>query len=193
MKVLYFDTETTGVDPKVNEIVQFAAIVEKDGNMVEEVNWNCQPTRWESIDPQALITTGLSIEKLKTFDTPDVMMKNIRALFDRHIDKFNKTDKFYPAGHNVQFDLEFLQAFWKQHGDSYGTGSYQNWRCLDSRILANFLLYKDMIPCTDVKLETLCNHFKVAIQAHDAMSDIRATRELIQLMGNLLEIKGVMI
>ncbi len=193
MKLLYFDTETTGVDSKVNEIVQFAAIVEIDGKVVEEVNWQCQPTRWDKIDPMALKTIGKTVEDLKALPAPSEMMKNIRALFDRHIDKFNKADKFYPAGHNVQFDLEFLQAFWKQHGDTYGTGSYQNWRCLDSRILANFLLYKDMIPCADVKLETLCNHFKVAIQAHDAMSDIRATRELIQLMSAFLEIKGVIV
>lgn len=183
MKVLYFDTETTGTNPSVNEIVQFAAIVEIDGVVKEEVNWNCQPTDWDHIDPMALQTIGKTIEDLKAYPTPDVMMKNIRDLFDRHIDKFDKSDKFYPAGHNVQFDLDFLQAFWKKHGDMYGTGSYQNWRCLDSRILANFLAYHKMIPCQDVKLGTLCQHFNIEIQAHDAMSDIRATRELIQKLS----------
>lgn len=187
MKIIYFDTETTGVDPRVHEIVQFAAIVEIDGNVVEEVNWNCQPTRWISIDPQALLTTGLTKEKLQSFEVPSVIAYNIRLLFDRHINKYDKTDKFYPAGHNVQFDLDFLQAFWKQHTDKYGTGSYQNWRCLDSRVLANFLLYKGIINCPDVKLETLCKHFNIPIRAHDAMSDIRATRELIHEMSKLLK------
>lgn len=186
MKILYFDTETTGVDPKVNEIVQFAAIVEIDGNVVEEVNLTCQPTNWDAISPEALQTTGLTIEKLKSYDAPGVMMANIRKLFDRHIDKFNKSDKFYPAGHNVQFDLDFLQAFWKRHGEIYGTGSYQNWRCLDSRILANFLIMRGKIAATDVKLSTLCNHYGIQIQAHDAMSDIRATRELIRKMSEEL-------
>lgn len=186
MKILYFDTETTGVDSRVNEIVQFAAIVEIDGNVVEEVNWNCHPTRWDHISPDALQTTGLTLEKLKTFGSPGVMMANIHKLFDRHIDKFNKQDKFYPAGHNVQFDLDFLQAFWKQHADSYGTGSYQNWRCLDTRILANFLAMIGQINTQDLKLSTLCQHYGIEIQAHDAMSDIRATRMLMQKMTEAL-------
>lgn len=193
MKVLYFDVETTGTDPKVNEIIQFAAIVEVDGKVVEEIDCHCQPTNWEAIDPEALAVTGKTIEELKTYEKPEFMMIKIRKFFDRHINKYDKTDKFYPAGHNVQFDLDFLQAYWKKYADAYGTGSYQNWRCLDSRILANFLLYKDMIPCQDVKLETLCKHFRVDIKAHDAMSDIRATRELIQLMSAFLEIKGIMV
>lgn len=186
MKILYFDTETTGIDPKVNEIVQFAAIVEIDGNVVEEVNWRCQPTNWEAINPDALKTTGLTLEKLREFGPPQEMMKNIRSLFDRHIDKFNKADKFYPAGHNVQFDLDFLQAFWKKHGDTYGTGSYQNWRCLDSRILANFFIMRGKLDVPDVKLSTLCEKFGIAIQAHDAMSDIHATRELVRKMAEAL-------
>lgn len=186
MKILYFDTETTGIDPKVNEITQFAAIVEVDGEVKEEVNFRCQPTNWEAIDPQAIETTGVSIDQLKTFEEPQFMMIKIRKLFDKYIDKYDKNDKFYPAGHNVSFDLEFLQSFWKKHADAYGTGSYQNWRSLDSRIFANFLMATGKISCPDVKLGTLCQLLGIEIQAHDALSDIRATRELIKKMMGML-------
>lgn len=182
MKILYFDTETTGTQPWKHEITQFAAIVEIDGKVVEEVNWRCQPTNWDDIDPGAIETTGITVEQLRTFDHPSVMMKNIRELFDRHIDKFNRDDKFYPAGHNVGFDLDFLNAFWKKHGDKYGTGSYQNWRSLDSRVFANFLAASGKLDCADIKLSTLCDFYKIEIDAHDALSDIRATRELIRKM-----------
>ena len=30
-----------------------------------------------------------------------------------------------------------------------------------------------------MKLETLCDHFNITINAHDALSDIQATRELV--------------
>lgn len=182
MKVLYLDTETTGVDHRTNEITQIALIVEIDGEVKEEVNFRCQPTNWDAIDPKAIETTGVSIEQLKTFELPGETAKKIQALFNRYIDKFDKSDKFYPAGHNVTFDLEFLQAFWKKHLDSYGTGSYQNWRALDTRTLANFMAYKGIIQPSDLKLKTLCDLFHVTIQAHDAMSDIRATRELMNKM-----------
>ena len=179
MKILYFDTETTGTNPHVHEITQFAAVVEIDGKVEKEVNWRCQPTNWDKIDKAALEVTGIGIEKLKTFESPTEMFRRISSMFDEYIDKYDPTDKFYPAGHNVGFDLDFLQSFWKKHGDKYGTGSYQNWRMLDSRILANFLIAAGLIETPDVKLGTLCEHFKIEIDAHDALSDIRATRELI--------------
>jgi DNA polymerase III epsilon subunit-like protein len=182
MKVAYLDLETTGTDPKLNEMIQFAAIIEIDGEVVEEVNIKCQPTRWENVSKEALEVTGLTLEGLKTLPQPKEAFTQIKALFDRHIDKFNKTDKFYPAGHNVTFDLDFLQAFWKQHGDIYGTGSYQNWQCLDSRILANFLRFKKKIEVENNKLETLCKFYDIELKAHDALNDIRATRTLIKKM-----------
>ena len=189
MKVLYFDTETTGTDPSKHEITQFAAIVEIDGVVKEEVNFRCQPTRWDDIDPQALRTTGITIEDLKSFDPPKVMYEKIVKLLGKYIDRYSKMDvKFYPAGHNVQFDLNFFDAFVKQHGDAdakeWGSMKWQNWRALDSRILANFLLADGVhlkgIP--NVKLETLCNFFSIPIDAHDALSDIRATRLLVKAL-----------
>ena len=183
MKILYFDVETTGRDPKVNEIIQFSAIVEIDGEVVEEANWFAQPTRWDCIEEEALEVIGKTREELETYPPASALMDGIRSLFDAYIDQYDKTDKFYPAGHNVQFDLDFLQAFWKQHGDEYGTGSYQNWRSLDSRVLAHFLIAAGKIPEPEnIKLETLCTQFGIPIDAHDAMSDITATRELIKRM-----------
>lgn len=179
-KILYFDVETTGLDPNKNDITQFAAIVEIDGVVKEEVNWRCQPLDWKAVDEEALKITGVSLEELKTFQTPDKMFHDMARLFAKYIDKFDKNDKFYPAGHNVGFDLEFLQQFWIKNGSVYGTGSYQNWRTLDSRAICNFLSLKGIIPCKDIKLKTLCDYFGIEIQAHDALSDIRATRLLIK-------------
>jgi len=182
MKILYFDTETTGTDPNLHEIVQFAAIIEINGKVVEEVDWRCRPTRWETISPEALQVTGLTLDELATYDHPIDMGKKLKALFNKYINKFDKADKFYPAGHNVGFDLDFLQVFWKKHIDKYGTGSYQNWRALDSRVFCNFLAAAGRLNVRDIKLSTLCQQFGIEIDAHDALSDIRATRQLIQQM-----------
>lgn len=186
MKILYLDTETTGIDPKVNEIVQFAAIVEIDGEVKAEVNIRCQPTNWDVIDSKALETTGLTLEDLKGYQDPKIAAMQIRDLFNKFINKFDKNDKFYPAGHNVGFDLEFLQAFWRKHIDAYGTGSYQNWRALDSRVFGNFLAAAGKLTGVDMKLETICNQWNIPIIAHDALSDIRATREVIKRMVSML-------
>lgn len=185
MKVLYFDVETTGTDPSVHEITQLALIVEIDGKVVEEANFTCQPTRWDKIDPGALATTGVSIETLKTYQTPALMYYQLSRLLSKYISKYTRMpDKFYPAGHNVEFDLKFLDAFLRQHGDAnmkqWGALTYQNYRAIDSRGLANFHFFNGHLQeLPDVKLGTLCKHFGIEIDAHDALSDIRATRNLI--------------
>jgi len=200
MKILYFDTETTGTDAKIHEITQFAAIIEIDGVVKEEVNFRCQPTRWESIDEQALRTTGITIGELKCFDPPTKMYEKIVQLLDKYVPKYSRMpDKFYPAGHNVQFDLDFFDAFVRQHGDAaikkWGSVTWKNWRALDSRVLANYLMLEDKLnhqygPLPDVKLATLCEHFKIPLNAHDALSDIRATRLLTKaLRTQLSEVK----
>lgn len=192
MKILYFDTETTGTNPQLHEITQFAAIVEVDGKVVEEVNWRCQPTKWENIDAGALITTGVTLEQLKTFQIPSLMFADIKKLLRKYVGKFDRApQKFYPAGHNVQFDLDFLNAFFKQHGDyddkQWGITSYQNWRALDSRVFANFMSVCGKLNLPDAKLSTLCSHFEIEIDAHDALSDIRATRCMIEKMRAFLQ------
>jgi len=186
MKILYLDVETTGTDVSVNEIIQFAGIVVIDGKTVEELEFKCQPTNWDSIESEAMEINGKTLDDLKSYMPPSEAILILKGFFDRHIDKYSKNDKFYPAGHNVGFDLDFLQSFWKRHCDKYGIGSYQNWRCLDSRILANFFIAVKLISCEDVKLQTLCNYFKIEIESHDALSDIRATRILIQKMMKML-------
>lgn len=182
MKVLFFDTETTGIIAKHHEIVQFAAIVEIDGEVVDEINVLSRPLHLDRVNEEALRVTGKSLDELEKYPHPSEVFPQIKAFFDKHIDKFNKSDKFFPAGHNVIFDLDFLQNYFITHGDQYGTGAYQNWQALDTRILANFLCYSGKLSVPNIKLETLCNHFEIPLQAHDALNDIRATRELMKKM-----------
>ena len=186
MKTIWFDTETTGLDPAVNEITQFAAIIVVDGVVKEEANIRMQPSNWDAITPEALAITGVDVEELKTFQKPQHAFLEIQQLVDKHVDKFNKHDKYFPAGHNVSFDIGFVQAFFKRWGDDYGFGSYQNWQSLDTRVLANFMIYSGLIKPDNTKLETLCEYFGIDIQAHDAMADIRATRTLASTMMEAL-------
>lgn len=186
MKILYIDTETTGTNPAIHEIIQIAAIIEIDGKVAEEVEYKVQPTKWDSIDSAALKVTGKTIEDLKKNEHPHKVYTKFVSILDHHIDKYDRNDKFYPAGHNVTFDLEFLQSFFKTCYNPYGMGSYHNWRSLDTRILANFMIASGKLSVPDVKLGTLCSHYGIFLDAHDALHDIRATRLLHKAMINQL-------
>lgn len=186
MKVLYFDTETTGLDPKKHSIIQISGIIEIDGEVKEEFNFRCQPDDYDTVDYEALKVNEITIEQLRTFDTPKGVYEKLIEIFSKYIDKFDPNDKFYPAGHNVSFDVEFLSEFFKRQGDVY-FGSWQNYRCIDSRLVANFLTYCGIIKPEHIKLSYLCEYFKIKIRAHDALSDIKATRSLIKKLRVFLK------
>lgn len=185
MKILYIDTETTGIIAKHHEITQIAALVEINGEIVDEINILSRPLHFDRINEEALRVTGKSLDELEKYPHPSESFPKFKAFLEKHIDKYDKSDKFFPAGHNVLFDLDFLQNYFITHGDQYGTGSYQNWQALDTRILANFLSYTGKIKTENVKLETLCKFFNIPLEAHDAMNDIKATRILMKKMLEL--------
>lgn len=182
MKILYFDCETTGRDPIKNDIVQISGIVEIDGIVKNTFNYKMQPADYANIEPEALAVTGYTVEEMKTWQHPQLAFKSLLGVFNRFINKYDKNDKFTPAGYNVRFDLDFLQSFFKKNGEMYGCGSYQNWKAIDGLPLMHFLEGIGAISLPNYKLSTVCEHYGIAIKAHDAMSDITATRELLLLL-----------
>ena len=123
MKIFYFDTETTGTNPIKNDIVQLAFIITVGGVVVEKHSWNCQPFSYENITEEALSVNGLTIEKIKNFQQPQEMYKDLIEIFSKHVDKYNKTDKMYPAGYNVNFDLDFIANFFKKVNKNTESGT----------------------------------------------------------------------
>jgi DNA polymerase III epsilon subunit-like protein len=49
------------------------------------------------------------------------------------------------------------------------------------------MIYSGVLELESVSLSVLCDYFGVKIKAHDAMSDIKASREIIQKMQKLLK------
>ena len=111
MKVFYVDVETTGLEPKINDIIQLALIIEIDGKVVRKEKFEMQPFNYDNISPEALEVNGLSIEQIKGFDTPQIAYRKIVNILDKYIFKYDKKDKFIPAGYNVKFDVDFLTEF----------------------------------------------------------------------------------
>ena len=99
-------------------------------------------------------------------------------MLGRYCDKYNRLDKFYMAGYNVRFDADFLKEFFLKNKDFY-FGSWFNYRFIDPLPLLHWANWVKEINLPDYKLATVCRHFQIPLQAHDAMADITATRELI--------------
>lgn len=181
MKIIYFDVETTGKDAKINDIIQLAGMVEIDGEIQTTFNYKMQPFSYENISQEALEVNHTALEQLKTYEMPSKIYKEFVELLGRHVNKFDKADKFYPAGFNVNFDIGFLREFFIKNNDQY-FGSWFNYRFIDPLPVFYMLEVKDMVKLDSYKLSTVCDYLHIAIDAHDALSDIMATREVIKFV-----------
>lgn len=177
MKLLWFDTETTGLDPIKNDVIQIAGKIIVAGEEIEKFNLVCQPHNYETIDDGALAINGRTVEELKTFDDPSIMYAELISVFGKHIDKFDKGDKFIPCGQNIRFDINMMAEFWKKCGDNY----FFSWLSpapIDTMQLAVMYEMKTGRKVfTSYKLEKLYSTlFGCEMEgAHDAMADIDAT------------------
>ena len=187
-KIFYFDTETTGLDPKRHDIIQLAYIVEIDGKIVDENSFRLQPSNYDTIEKAALEVNKTTIEQLKGYPESQLVHGQIVNLLDKYVDKYDKMDKFLPAGYRINFDMDMFREFFKKNNHKY-FGSYFGYHMLDPIPFLFFLELKGLIKLESHKLVDVCKHFGIELDAHDALSDIKATRQLIYKLMEYL--KGV--
>ena len=185
-KILFFDCETTGLNPTKNDIIQISGIIEIDNKEADRFNIKMQPFNWDNIEQEALNVHGISIEKLKEFQKPDIAYREIVTLFDKHIDKYDKDDKFIVCGYNVRFDIDFLKEFFHKNGNEYLFSYFGQVK--DPMQVINYLRTIGKIDVINSKLTSVCEYFNIDIgQAHDAMADIVATKLVAEKLDDLLK------
>jgi len=183
MKILYLDTETTGITAN-SAVIQFAGIIEVDGEVKEEFNIKCKPHANADISEKALEVTGMTLDIINSYQEPQKAMEEMENIFGKYCDKFNKNDKFVLIGQNIKFDFQKLYEFYSRLGNKY-LGSWINFKKMfDTLAVIQALQIAEKMPeLENNKLITWCNHFNIKLEnAHDALADIRATRELARVL-----------
>ena len=186
-KLFWFDTETTGLDPVANDIIQFSCMVEVDGVLQAEIfTRNVKPYSFQNIDKKALAVNNITIEELQKFNDASTVHAELLSYLRKYIDPYDRNDKLIPAGFNVGFDVGFLRQFFIKRGDKF-YGSYFGYKSLDVYALALADCVVNKIPLANHKLTTLSAYYGIKHDnAHDAESDIKATRDLFYRIGNKL-------
>jgi len=179
MKIIYLDTETTGVDPVRNDLTQIAGIIEIDGKEKERFNLFVKPINMDNISPEALELTHKTMDELLNYPTAKQAYEEFTGILGKYVDKFDKEDKFVVAGYNVEFDLGFLRQFFYKNGDKY-FGSWFKSVTIDPLPVLRFLAGFGKVDMFDYKLGTVCKNFGFELDAHDAFNDIVATKKVIE-------------
>jgi len=178
-RILWLDTETTGLSSENHNIIQLAALVEIDGEVIFDFNLEVGPdlNKIDLIDPKATQAHGVTKEVLlERKITQRELYAHFHDMLEQFINPFDIREKFVPAGYNVKFDLNFIRTLFYDHQDKY-FGSFITSASLDVMSYVADWSASEGIQ-RSYKLETMCEYFGISLNAHDALADIHATREL---------------
>lgn len=179
MKILWLDTETTGVD-KECDLFQIAGIIEIDGVVKEEFDITSKPFADTKISKEALMITGKTLDEIMSYQEPILAKQQFTNILSKYVDKFDKNDKFILAGHNIQYDFDKTLQWFNKTGDKYFGSwfSYKQTFCTLSTIKA-FQVAGVFQITENSKLITIAEKLRIPLDfAHNALFDIHATREI---------------
>ena len=203
--IMWFDTETTGLNPLVNDIVQWSYIIEhvdlasgERGEVLVERDLFLRPLAPDKVELTALEKNGLTMEQILQFPPPGQAMKTFRD--DHRALKMNPyKDKFMMAGYNVDFDKNFLQNMFdvklnKAEGQFSAYIYYAPYLCVMQHAFSRYVadaLTKNAYPdklhlqLKDAASLVIPPEELAKVSFHNALDDIRTTRDIWYKLNGL--------
>lgn len=159
------DFETTGLDYKENEIIQFGVVEYKDGKVVDEYSKYFKPNK--PVGKTVMRKTGITNDFLE--DKPKISKEHLEELK-------NLLEGKTIVAHNAPFDLKYLLK--NLHDFDI---NHKKFRVFDTLTHSRRLIKET----PNHKLETLKNYFDLDDGlSHNALNDCRATGNLALLLIN---------
>lgn len=175
----FIDTETTGTDANLHEIIELAVIIVKQTpregrgpklEIIEECEWKIKMERPEKAEEQALRVNGYNeVDWMFAIDRKKAMQEFAK-----------KTESCSFVSHNLVFDYAFIQKAFEETG----VENRMHYAKLDTISMAFARLY-DAPQADKFSLRALCELLKVEnSKAHTALADTRALVEVYRKMMN---------
>ena len=160
--IAFIDLETSGLWPWRHEILEVACI-RREGDQVIRWTRKVKPTDISKADKKALSIIGYSDEAWTDAISLEDALNDFRAL----------TRGAILCGHNIRFDLDFIDRHMKK-ATGKGRGFHHT---IDTMTLAFEHLAE---PCgKSVSLETICNVLGISNEgAHGALVDCERTMQV---------------
>ena len=187
MNYLVIDTETGGLDPKTNPVLQIAMrLYREDGTT--DMTFN-KTIEWSGAD-QPISVGAVAVNSYKFTDGYNPRCVAIELV--QFLAAVNHRKKFYSQetcllGQNLQFDIDFIEAFLNRQGFTDWKEPFP-YRRLDTSAIALFLAEAKILPY-DMRfnLKAMYGHFfKCDIpEAHNALGDVEATWKVYKALLDL--------
>jgi len=175
------DTETTGLDPYKNDVVELSILRMSDGI---QKTWFIRPTNPENIEQAALRINGYKIEDLRhetkhgreTYRNPNEVIIEVENWI---AEDCMPAENRVIVGQNVAFDYSMLRQLWVKCGseDTFPFGR----RMMDTMMLEFTVDYANRSLAEGYSLHNLLKKYGIKNEkAHAAAADVRATKELFE-------------
>ena len=179
---IVFDCETGGLDETKNPITQYAAVI-LDGKTLKEID------RWETfvkpyadlvIEQEALDGTMVSMSDINSGLNVKEFIATATEFWEAHRVKTKKREmgRLVPVGHNVQFDIRFINWVldFEKKRDMF---EWHHPNFIDTYPLAKLAF--GIKGDEKLNLGASCGNAKIKLtDAHGAMNDVEATADLLR-------------
>ncbi|MBC7952180.1 MAG: PAS domain-containing protein [Rhodospirillaceae bacterium] len=166
-----FDTETTGLKPSENEIVQLGAVKVEHGRVLTAEGFERVVNPGRPIPIDSIRFHGITDQMVRGKPPLEVVLRQFKDLVGDGV----------LVGHNAAFDLSFLDAKRDQTGIA-----------LTNPVLDTLLLSLVAEPNADPSLTALAGRLGVAVDLnHSALSDAMTTAEIWVRLMELLAQRGI--
>ena len=156
------DLETTGLDPRIDSIIEISALRVRNGNVVSDfsrlVNITCELPAFISK------LTGITAEMLEEAPSLECVIRDFSAFLGEDI----------IIGHNVGFDIRFLMSAYANHLGENMQNSYVDTMRIARRAIPGMQHYR--LSDVSERLQVECSG------AHRAERDCTITHECYQKM-----------
>ena len=163
------DVETTGLNPKSENIIEIGAVKVQDGQIIDTFQSFLRPRK--PLESRIVALTGITDEMLQ--DAPDG--KQVMPLFGEFCGDLPL------VGHNLIFDYAFLKRAMLNEKQSF-----------ERKGIDTLKIARKYLPELESRnLGFLCRHFHITHTAHRALGDAQATVQLYEILKQLFYEKAV--
>lgn len=190
MKIIFFDTETTGLDPVKCGMHQLAGEIVINDEVVNRFDYRINPFKGCEVDSESLkISNTDSLDFLKYHKEWQISFM-FSDLIQKHLDYKNKQDKFFLAGWRApEFDVKFLKAFFER--DSLLKAFFDSYfwsNPIDVKTLATHHLMHERQHMNSFSLAPVAKHLGIEVEEsklHTAAYDAYLCRRVFEIVSDV--------
>ena len=165
------DFETTGLDPKVDRVLEMGVVCFDEGVLTTSQNWLIDPTI--EVPPESSAIHGITAEMLKGQPRFEEIWSEIRVHLEGRL----------PVAYNADFDKKFLLSELARMGETSWADDLPPAMHADVEWIDPLVWVRELYPDQKAKLTKICEHLGIALEdAHRAAHDAEATGKVLLSM-----------